>query len=347
MKRFYVIDALRFVLALCVVFGHVGVFPLFGPVGQPNAFWDFWARGFRTVAWGPPAVIAFFVISGFCIHYPFAESKRKSPILQFYARRYIRILVPVICTVTLFKIFFPQKIVFGSDTILWNSTLWSIVCEEIYYAIYPLLNRYGPQVGWSNILKVAFATSILTSWYFYAGPDWQDIGFIATAVTLFPVWLMGCYLAENVTSFKAVCSGRQIWLWRIAAWGIMWLAMGLHFHVGFYQTVSGPWVGIVYYFWLRAEISYYKTRRPWELLVWGGRWSYSLYLVHPIAIVLCQMYLKNGTQLRFDWLIVVGFALTASYVFYLLVERPSHQLARRIPLFSPKIAEHSIAAKII
>jgi peptidoglycan/LPS O-acetylase OafA/YrhL len=346
-KRFYVVDALRCVLALCVVFGHVGMFPLFGPVGQPDPFWDTCARAFRTIVWGPPDVIAFFLISGFCIHYPFAQSKRKSPILQFYARRYLRILVPVICTVILFKMISPQTIIFGGDTILWNSTLWSIVCEEIYYAIYPLFNRYAPRVGWSIITKIAFVMSLLASWIFFPGRDWQDMGVIATAVTLFPVWLMGCYLAEKVTVLGSQSSVRLIWFWRIAAWGVMWSAMILHFHVGFYQTKSGLWVGLIYYFWIRAEITYYKTGRPWEFLVWGGLWSYSLYLVHPISIALWQMYSINGTQSRFDWMIVVGFVLAASYVFYLLVERPSHRLARRIPLFSPKIAEHSIPAEII
>jgi peptidoglycan/LPS O-acetylase OafA/YrhL len=57
LKRYYVIDALRSVLALCVAIGHV--FPLFGPVSQQDAFWDFLANGFRTMVFGPPAVIAF------------------------------------------------------------------------------------------------------------------------------------------------------------------------------------------------------------------------------------------------------------------------------------------------
>jgi peptidoglycan/LPS O-acetylase OafA/YrhL len=332
LKRYYIIDALRSVLALCVAIGHAGVFPLFGPVGQQNAYLDFLAKGFRTIVFGPPAVIAFFVISGFCIHYPFAESKSRCPITQFYARRYIRILIPVIFTVVMLKILFPQVIIVGYDSILWHSTLWSVVCEEIYYAIYPVLNRLGPQFGWTNIVTVAFATSIPVSWYFFAGQEWQDIGIIATAITLFPVWLMGCYLAENVSSLNKTYSALQIWQWRVVAWGVMWLALVLHFHLGIYQTQTGLWVGIVYYFWLRAEISYYRTRLPWNLLIWAGRWSYSLYLIHPIAVGLCVRYNILAQQSRVDWIIVIAAILTASYAFYLVVERPSHNLARKIPL---------------
>ena len=196
-----------------------------------------------------------------------------------------------------------------------------------------MLNRLGPQFGWGNIVKVAFVASIMMSWYVFAGPDWEDFGIIATAVTLFPVWLMGCYLAENVSSLNKVYSARQIWLWRVAAWGVMWLVLVLHFHSGIHQTKSGLWVGVVYYFWLGAEISYYRTRTPWKLLVWAGRWSYSLYLIHPIVIGVCLRYGMKTQKSRLDWLVVMALVLFASYAFYIIVERPSHNQARRIPLF--------------
>ena len=318
------------------------MFPLFGPVGQSDPFWDALARAFRTIVWGPPAVIAFFLISGFCIHYPFAASNRKCPILRFYLRRYIRILAPVFCIVILFKVIFPEKVVIGHNTILWQSTLWSLACEEIYYAAYPLLNRCAPRFGWLNVVKVAFAVSILTCWWFYPGPDWQDIGLVATAVTLFPVWLMGCYLADNPTPIRGQCSSRQIWFWRITAWAVMWLAMLLHFHAGIYQTITGLWVGLVYYFWLKAEIGYFEVRIPWKALIWAGGSSYSLYLVHPIAIDLCWNYGIFASRSRLEWLIVIALVFFGSYVFYRLVERPSHTLARRIPLFGPKGAAKHI-----
>jgi hypothetical protein len=63
LKRLLILDALRCVLAVCVAVGHVGMFPLFGPVGQPNPILDLMARGSRTLVFGPPAVIAFLVIS--------------------------------------------------------------------------------------------------------------------------------------------------------------------------------------------------------------------------------------------------------------------------------------------
>jgi peptidoglycan/LPS O-acetylase OafA/YrhL len=332
-KRFYVIDALRSVLALWVAIGHAGVFPLFGAVGQNDGVLDFLARGFRTLVWGPPAVIVFFVISGFCIHYPFAESGQRCPIFRFYARRYFRILIPVAFTVAMFKILIPDTIIVGSESILWHSTLWSVLCEEIYYAMYPFLNRMTLAFGLANILKAAFIIGIPTAWLYWPAQDWQDLGVLGMAVVLFPVWLLGCRLAESVPSLKKDYSRGAIWAWRLSAWAVMWVAEMLHFHGGIPQTRTSVWIGVFYYFWLRAEIGYYKNQAPWGVLVWAGRWSYSLYLIHPLVISICFKFnfLTEGSRL--DSAAMMMLILIASYLCYLAIERPSHNLARKIPLF--------------
>ncbi len=345
MKRFYVLDALRSVLALWVAIGHAGVFPLFGAEGQNDWLLDLIARGVRSLVWGPPAVIVFFVISGFCIHYPFAASGKRCQTLRFYARRYLRILIPVAFTVAMFKLMFPQTVIVGADSILWHSTLWSIVCEEAFYALYPFLNRLSFSFGLAAILRPTIAAALLVAWLSYPAEEWQDLGILGTAVVLFPVWLLGCGLAERVSSIKQVCSQRAIWGWRLSAWAVMWMAEMLHFHGGIPQTRTSLWTGIFFYFWVRAEIGYYRGRAPWAVLVWAGRWSYSLYLVHPLVIALCfkHGFLIESSPANFVAMMVL--ILTGAYVFYLLVERPSHNCARRIALFAPDEPRYAGAAE--
>jgi peptidoglycan/LPS O-acetylase OafA/YrhL len=342
-KRVYVIDALRCVMALWVAIGHAGVFPLFGPVGQHDGALDLLARSVRTLVWGPPAVIAFFVISGFCIHFPFVNATDKFPAARFYARRYLRILVPVIFTVAIFKILVPKTVVFGSESILWHSTLWSIVCEELYYAAYPIFYQLQIAVGWSNIVKCAFAVAIPIALYYLPAQDWQDLGIINTAIVLLPVWLLGCHLAENLPSLTKVYSTGNIWMWRLCAWCTMWLAEILHFHGGVHQMQTGLWVGVVFYFWIRAEIGYYKEGHPWGVLVWAGRWSYSLYLVHPIVISVCAAYGLLAFESRKSWIVVIALIFLCSYLFYLAIERPSHNLARKISVFGRRRGEQEPA----
>lgn len=333
MKRFEILDALRGILALDVTIGHLGVFPLFGSPHQSDYTLALLARAWNTTVFGPPAVVAFFIISGFCVHFPFAESGQVCAVGRFYARRYLRVLIPVIFVLALFKETLPsQTILLGRDSIIWDSTLWSLVCEEIYYALYPALSRLARITGWRVIIGAACVPMAVVVWWFFPAIDWNGVGIIGTTLTLFPVWLSGCHLAENVVKLNGNHLTWKIWAWRGIAWTTMWLALVLHFHTIFHQTTTGPLIGVVYYFWLRMELSYHVARKLASPLSWMGQWSYSLYLIHPIAIELC---IKSGYLdlfAKLDWLAAFGITLLGAYVFYLLVERPSHRLARMIPL---------------
>jgi peptidoglycan/LPS O-acetylase OafA/YrhL len=331
-KRFHALDALRIVLALCVAVGHTEMFPLFGTVGSTIPALEPAARAWRTLVFGPAAVIAFFVISGFCIHYPFAETNEHCPAGRFYARRYIRILIPVLSVLALYRLTQPATVIVGRDSILWRSTLWSIVCEEIYYALYPWLQRLSRRIGWAQIVGASIIPAVAIVVWFFPATEWQDIGVAATALTLFPVWLSGCYLASRVPSLTSKYSAAQIWRIRAAAFLVMWTMLMLHSHTAIRQTASGLAVGAAYFYWIRAELCYYRDRAPWRFLVWGGAWSYSLYLIHPFAIDIGRRYLGLDLHSRVGWMLAMALVLATSYAFYLAVERPSHRLARRIPL---------------
>jgi hypothetical protein len=87
------LDTIRFISAFWVFLGH-GAAP-----ASPNPFPDGTLSNllFRAIydnLWnGGAAVIIFFVISGFCIHYPSAGSNTTPNLPVFYTRRYLRILI--------------------------------------------------------------------------------------------------------------------------------------------------------------------------------------------------------------------------------------------------------------
>ncbi len=74
----------------------------------------------------------------------------------YYLRRYIRILVPMGVAILLAL---PLKLRLG---IFSDSILWSLLCEEIYYFIYPGLLRLRDRLGWRTLLVLAFFVSLLT-----------------------------------------------------------------------------------------------------------------------------------------------------------------------------------------
>jgi peptidoglycan/LPS O-acetylase OafA/YrhL len=330
-----ILDALRFILAFWVVVGHIGVVPLFGQATTRAGLLSLIQRGWSSVIFGTPAVIVFFVISGFCIHLPFRDDL-KIDVARYYMRRYTRILIPVAAALVLFRVAGYHLILVGEHSILWASPLWSLACEEIYYAMYPALRWVRQKAGWRVLLATAFAISVPIAATHVTARDWHVFGPLGTAMILLPVWLLGCLLAEQAQQLSIANRKSSIWLWRFIVWFASWLGEMMHFklHISFTQTML--WFGVLAFFWIRQEIIHGNLRAPSRFLVAAGAWSYSLYLVHILGADV-RIWLRLPSLGAFiDWFIVMGFALLFSYVFYLLVERPSHSLARKFKIISDR-----------
>lgn len=342
-KHYLILDALRFVLALWVTVGHYEPFPLFGGVDTSTRFGYLVTHAWATVVFGTPAVIGFFVISGFCIHLPYIGAE-KFPVGKYYVRRYTRILIPVAGALVVYRLAGWKLLFWGEHSVLWESMLWSLLCEEIYYAVYPLLRILRQKVGWKIILPVAFAVGVGTAATQPHSVTWHDFGPIGTATILFPVWLLGCVLAEQSATIPVMTSSFRIWMWRFFIWLGCWTSEMLNFKGHIPSTQTMIWFGVLAYFWIKNEIAYGRFRNPNRYLVAGGAWSYSLYLVHVSGFDFFHKLKLPNLGYLLDWTAGMIAAFGVSYVFYLLVERPSHQLARRIKVTPPApalIAESS------
>src|SRR5712691_12337836 len=84
-----VFDTIRFVCALWVLFGHIGFVPVVAGIDRATRVGYLIAGAFANVVSGPAAVVVFFVISGFCIHYPLRGGAHL-PLTAFSSRRYDR-----------------------------------------------------------------------------------------------------------------------------------------------------------------------------------------------------------------------------------------------------------------
>jgi peptidoglycan/LPS O-acetylase OafA/YrhL len=333
--RYPVLDALRFVLALWVTIGHYKVFPLFQGVDTATSLGRFLTRGWDTVVFGTPAVIVFFVISGFCIHLPFRGDK-KLQVGRYYLRRYTRILIPVAGALIVYRLAGDKLRFWGEHSILWESPLWSLACEEIYYAAYPVLRILRNKWGWLAILGGSFAASVGVAATHIHSVSWHDFGPVGTSLILLPVWLLGCLLAEQSDSLGVMSSTRRIWAGRFGIWLASWCVEMLHFKAGVPYTQTISLFGVLAYFWVKNEIAYGREHAPNKLFVAAGAWSYSLYLVHAEGLgVIWRLGVPNLGYIL-EWFLSVCSALGTAYVFYLLVEKPSHQLARKIKLSEGK-----------
>lgn len=321
------LDALRFLCALCVVQGHLrlGGYLILDRLDQPHPLVHVVRKAFNMgfpIPTGPNAVIVFFVISGFCIHFP-QRSGRRITLRQFIVRRYIRIGLPALLAAALF-----YRTGFYN---IQSTVLWSVVCEIIYYSLYPLLIALRYRVGWPALLTGSFAAAYLVVALQRGGPysgDFTSLGLGRTWILGLPCWLLGCVLAETHTTFRPHRRPIQ-WSFRLGVIAVASLATTLRFYAGIGYYWSEPALAGIIYLWLGTETAYFAGRKPWGWLERCGGWSYSLYLYHaPIANMTGAVVgLQLGISARM--LLELGAALLGCYLLYRLVERPSHVLARR------------------
>jgi peptidoglycan/LPS O-acetylase OafA/YrhL len=324
-----VLDAMRFVLALWVAVGHYKMIPVFGDPAAGTGFWHMFKHAWSTVVFGTPAVVVFFVISGFCIHLPFQGAARID-VVRYYLRRYTRILIPVAAALVVYRFMGSHLTLRGGASILWNSPLWSLACEEIYYALYPLLRWGRNKAGWRMVMPVSFLVAVALAATHPSADGWQVFGPFSTAMILLPVWLLGCLLAEQAEKLSEADRHLSIWFWRFLAWLGCWSAEMLHFKAHIYYTQTMVWFGVLAYFWVREEIANGKTHSPSRYLVAAGAWSYSLYLMHWYGETIVGYLGLTNLGGLVDWFLIMAANLIFSYLFYLAVERPSHSLARKI-----------------
>ena len=101
MNRLTGLDSIRFICALIVLLGHVSAQVNIGQ--DNNALLKLIQLIINCLYNGPAAVLIFFVISGFCIHFPNRERKTFN-IPTYYIRRILRISIPSIVALAIYRI---------------------------------------------------------------------------------------------------------------------------------------------------------------------------------------------------------------------------------------------------
>lgn len=312
------IDSVRAFAALSVMLAHI-----LGPV-MPDLFGLLHIGGeslSKYIFTGQPAVIAFFVVSGFCIHYPYTSKGPNA--IAFWSARWIRILIPALLALLMAKLAALPKYNFIDGFIL-----WSIVCELVYYTLYPFLYKLASYSSWEKL----FGVSILVSFgiVLTLGSDQygnaNKYGPMLNWLVALPAWLIGCVLAERIAAGSRVAEGSNIGLKRfgiaLIASALYWMTMNTP--IGFYLTMN--LFSILVFFWLAAEIDHAKQGATYFESV--GKWSYSIYLFH---IIIFSFFVQSMGRADVPTrLLSIPLVLLGCYLMYRLIEKPAHELARRI-----------------
>lgn len=281
----------------------------------------------KYVFTGLPAVIVFFVVSGFCIHFPY--TRRSLPVVAFSVARWTRIMIPAVAALLCARVFHISGFNFIDGYIL-----WSIVCELWYYSLYPFFLFISRKVSFEAQFALAFLVSIVL--VSYLGSDkygnMHIYGLGLNWLVALPSWLLGCVLANRISgeATPKQYGRRAIIFWRVAvamvASCLYWLT--LNTPVGYYLTMNT--FALQVYFWIYAEIN--SPKNATSIFERVGKWSYSIYLFHIVWLTfISNLFFRAGfLQTPNNPWITIPIILWLCYQVYKYVEKPSHGLSRKL-----------------
>jgi len=305
-------------------------------------------------ACGGSAVILFFLISGVCVHLPYAGDKRRFDLREYALRRSFRILPPYWFAVVLTCLLEWLVYSLGGSTptgwlvigrvasltqnygqhagqLFTNGSLWSLPVEMELYVAYLLFYFLLKTAGkWTCATMVAITSLVVAIAYYHGlGDLGQNFAFF------WAIWCAGAFLAEgfgrgNLPKFKLWNGILLLTLAAISVWGesrqwhlaiLTYLWGATYFHI-IWLALRNP--GVLRRF----------PRRAVGLLVWSGKISYSAYLIHGPLFALCGfLWIHAFGDKPASFLVPLAFSAGVwpiAWLFWRFCEMPFHQIAQRI-----------------
>ncbi|MGH3615561.1 MAG: acyltransferase family protein [Pseudonocardia sp.] len=309
---------------------------------------------------GTEAVFVFFVLSGLVLALPVAGSGRVNP-WDYFPRRLLRLYLPVWAAVTLAVLWataFPRTWQVGDSWwlsqhaenptvpgavgdlfLLWwpgstNHVLWSLQWEVLFCLALPL---FLVMARTCRTLWHVKALVLLLMLVIGAGID-------SPALASLPLFALGTLMAvehRRLASWAASVHRRrrpQLW-WSAALVVCVGLLMSYWFVHAFGTHVAEETVAatrglqalgaclVVFLVWHWPGARRFMTS---SVMQWLGTRSFSLYLVHLPIVVSVAVALGGKPALGSALVLTVIITFPLTEIFYRLVERPSHRIARRV-----------------
>jgi peptidoglycan/LPS O-acetylase OafA/YrhL len=330
------VDGLRGLAALAVLIYHATLW-LQLALGDANPL----GFALRLGAYG---VELFFVLSGFCLAYPFLQRREGLDLVRFATRRIVRIVPPYWAAIALLAValaFGKTSFILGTpvpggwdvlrqalfldrNTQFLSGTFWTLALELRWYLLFPFalwLWTVSPRAfavaGLSAV--VAFRLTTAGAADLYALPAFM-LGIVAADVALH-------------RRVRAPQAARWFVLLLLPALAVDWIA-GPQQHLLPIGTLDVrdylPPQRTLWQFAsfalvvLAAAAPFVQRILAWRPLVLCGEASYSIYLIH--APVMFALHRALGTVAHRDSVLnaalAAGASLAAGFVFWRIVEYP-------------------------
>jgi len=370
-NHFLLIDMLRAFAAMAIVVYHarVDLWVGFKLIASHRAEYSHFDRvvSFLSapVSVFRSGVMLFFLISGFCIHYPYVDGKRDLTLPSYWARRWLRIYPPyllaVLITILIEQIRYHAALVTPSaHSKIWatvfmiqnymrdpaqmvgNSALWSLPVEMELYLLYPifwlLIRRLGVRYAFVIVSFVSATTVLVILTCSPLRQRYAAIGQVGNAFMYWAVWCGGAMLAERVQDPNFLLKrrprvGQILFAFAVSITAV--LSTLRDWPIEFQELL---WAAFWY---LAMSVGFNSTEmlraipiKMRQTLIYLGTISYSLYLVHyPFFKLAALWWLRRDGHPQGNFLVTLLFCILVvpvAGIFYHFCERPFHSLARRV-----------------
>lgn len=357
------LDGLRGVAALIVLVHHslltIPAFaaPYFDEAANRAAgTWEWWVT--RTplhLFWeGTGAVYVFFILSGMVLTLPVLKSGAFAWKV-YYSQRLVRLYVPIwaavafaVATILLVprttemasawiqdrptdvsKLAIVRDLTLVTDNGGLASPLWSLQWEILFSLLLPLFVFIAVKTRRVAVPMIALCLAVIA------------VGGAEEWVRFMPMFLIGALLATMLPRLARLADyldarrGSNL-IWAVAAaaglallvanWLLLPVDVATPVRVAVFGLTAFGAVLVVlvaaYWGWARRLL---ETR----LVQWLGAISFSLYLTHEPIVIASAHFFGPGQEVL-AILVAAPVALIVAQVFFLVVERPSHKLAKSV-----------------
>lgn len=352
------LDSLRGIAALLVVFHHCF---LTIPAAQRQPIIDVAGlTPLRILLLGRPAVIFFFVLSGFVLAIPYLAG-RELGYGQFILKRICRIYLPLVAAILLSAALYlavTPAVVSGAsgwfndeswieqpsvavllkhalmtghaDDARLDNVIWSLIYELRISLIFPLLTFVGRRrpvlaaflaLGIYAAVKPALNLLGIGPLPYYSG---SLLAGIVITIHFVPCFLVGIAVASCMGAIRDL--GDRL---PRSAHALLWFsAVGALMIESDFVNTAGAALMIALA--LGSEKASRSLSRPGP--IWLGRISYSLYLVHlPILLAVTHL-LGDMLPIWTILALVPPLALLVAHLFHYFIEVPSMALGKRLTI---------------
>lgn len=329
----------------------------------------------HTLWAGKEAVLLFFVLSGFVLMIPYTNNNKPnyfSYMIKRICRIYLPYIIIMILSVVLTTLFWQSNnleelsntyqnrwdhevslkailaylAMINFDTANVNGVVWTLFIEMKISLILPIFLITIAKLNWKKGLLVSVLINtimLLTIEYVFKYLTFIPIKilFLFFNGTFYYAYffIIGAILAKQRKVFKKSSLSKLVkWLMLIITLIFInsrWVSYLANTHLEHLENAFTV-LGFVFLFILALGSKKFGNILTTKPLLFLGRISYSLYLIHIPVLMLTTIFFKNVFPLWLSFCLVPIFSILAAFLSYKWIEKPSMELGRKLSMYSDK-----------